>query len=66
MGRTIPSFRIASEIEIRKWRSFRHAFDKKDRKTFDEMLSIPRLYHVAGDYGLQTYFNSSNSNVDYI
>jgi hypothetical protein len=24
------------------------------------------LYHVAGDYGLQTYFNSSNSNVDYI
>jgi len=48
MGRTIPSFRVASEIEIRKWRSFRHALDKKDRKTFDEMLYIPRLYNVAG------------------
>jgi hypothetical protein len=41
MGRTIPSFRVASEIEIRKWRSFRHALDKKDRRTFDEMLSFP-------------------------
>ena len=48
MGRTIPSYRIASEIEIRKWRSFRKALDKKDRKVFDEMLSIPRFYNVAG------------------
>ena len=48
MGRTIPSFGVASEIEIRKWRSFRHALDKKDRRTFDEMLSLPRLYNVAG------------------
>ena len=48
MGRTILSFRIASEIEIRKWRSFRKAFDKQDRKKFDEMLSIPRFYNVAG------------------
>ncbi len=48
MDRTIPSFGVASEIEIRKWRSFRHALDKKDRRTFDEMLSLPRLYNVAG------------------
>jgi len=48
MGRTIPSYRIASEMEIRKWRSFRKLLDKKDRKVFDEMLSIPRLYNVAG------------------
>ena len=48
MGRTIPSYRIVSEIEIRKWRSFRKALDKKDRKVFDEMLSIPRFYNVAG------------------
>jgi len=48
MGRTIPSYQIASEIEIRKWRSFRKAFDKQDRKKFDEMLSIPRFYNVAG------------------
>lgn len=48
MGRTIPSYRIVSEIEIRKWSSFRKALDKKDRKVFDEMLSIPRFYNVAG------------------
>jgi hypothetical protein len=48
MGRTIPSYQIASEIEIRKLRSFRKALDKQDRKKFDEMLSIPRFYNVAG------------------
>jgi len=47
MGRTIPSYRIASEVEIRKWRSFRKALDKRDRKKFDEILSIPRFYNVA-------------------
>jgi len=48
MGRTIPSYRIASEMEIRKWRSFRKLLDKQDRKKFDDMLSIPRFYNVAG------------------
>ena len=48
MGRTIPSYRIASEIEILKWRPFRKLLDKQDRKIFDEMLSIPRLYNAAG------------------
>jgi hypothetical protein len=48
VGRSVHSFRIASEIEILKWKSFRHSLDKQDRKVFDEMLSIPRLYAVAG------------------
>ena len=48
MGRTIPSYRIASEIEIWKWRPFRKLLDKQDRKKFDEMLSIPRLYNAVG------------------
>ena len=48
MGRTIPSYRIASEMEIRKWRPFRKLLDKQDRKTFDDMVSIPRFYNVAG------------------
>jgi hypothetical protein len=48
MGRTIPSFRIASEMEIWKWRTFRKFLDKQDRKVFNEMLSIPRLYNAAG------------------
>jgi hypothetical protein len=48
MGRTIPAYRIASEIEIWKWRPFRKLLDKQDRKKFDELLSIPRLYNSAG------------------
>jgi hypothetical protein len=48
MGRTIPSYRIATEIERSKWKSFRQALDKKDRKIFDEMFSYSRLYNSAG------------------
>jgi hypothetical protein len=36
------------EIGVLKWRPFRKLLDKQDRKKFDEMLSIPRLYNVAG------------------
>lgn len=48
MGRAIPSYRIASEMEIWKWRSFRKLLGKQDRKKFDEMLDIIRFYNVAG------------------
>jgi hypothetical protein len=48
MGRTIPSYRIASDMERWKWRSFRKALDKQDRKKFDEMFSYSRLYNAAG------------------
>jgi hypothetical protein len=48
VGRTVPSYRIGSERERRKWKIFRDQLDKSERKTFDEMLSISRLYNVAG------------------
>ena len=48
IGWTIPSFRIASEMERWKWRPFRHVLGKKDRKIFDEMFSYSRLYNAAG------------------
>lgn len=47
MGRTIPSFRIAAEMEAVKWRDFRLALNRKDRKSFDQMLSYVRLYNSA-------------------
>ena len=47
MGRTIPSFRIALEMEREEWKPFRNALDKKDRKKFDEMWDIPRWYVSA-------------------
>ena len=50
MGRTIPSFRIASMEEQREWKQFRQALDKQDRKVFDNMFSIAHLYNSACSY----------------
>jgi hypothetical protein len=53
MGRTIPSFRLALEIEKQDWKPFRNALDKSDRKKFDDMWDIPRLYTSACSYSVQ-------------
>jgi hypothetical protein len=50
MGRTIPSFRIASVEEYKEWKGFRQALDKSDRKVFDDMFSISHLYNLASSY----------------
>jgi hypothetical protein len=48
MGRTVPSYRIATEMERGKWKIFRQRLDKKDKKMFDEMFDYSRLYNSAG------------------
>jgi hypothetical protein len=48
MGRTVPSYRLASERERRKWKIFREQLDKSERKIFDEMMSYSRLHNAAG------------------
>ena len=50
MGRTIPSFRIASMIEEKKWKSFRNSLAKSERKIFDDMFAISHLYNSACSY----------------
>ena len=47
MGRTIPSFRISSIIEEKKWKQFRNSLDKEDKKIFDEIFLLARLYNTA-------------------
>ncbi len=48
MGRTVPSFRIVLAEEKQEWKPFRNALDKKsERKEFDKMWDIPRLYNMA-------------------
>jgi hypothetical protein len=47
MGRTIPSFRLASVEEQKEWKEFRQALDRSDRKIFDDMFSIAQLYNSA-------------------
>jgi len=48
MGRTIPSYRLASEREKRKWKIIRQELDKSERELFDEMMSYSRLYNTGG------------------
>jgi hypothetical protein len=50
MGRTIPSFRLASVEEEREWKVFRNALDKSGRRIFDEMFSISHLYNSVCSY----------------
>ena len=51
MGRTIPSFRIAAILEEKEWKLFRKYLNKKDdKKAFDNMFSISRLYNSACSY----------------
>jgi hypothetical protein len=50
MGRTIPSFRIASVMEQNEWKAFGKCLDKSDRKAFDRMFSIAHLYNSACSY----------------
>jgi hypothetical protein len=52
MGRTIPSFRIAAVLEEKEWKPFKKYLNKKDKKAFDDMFSIARLYNSVCSYSL--------------
>ena len=48
MGRTISSFRLALAEEESEWRKeYRQYLGKRERKAFDEMFAIVRLYISA-------------------
>jgi hypothetical protein len=53
MGRTTPSSRTTLTMEKEVWKPFRNALDKSDRKEFDEMWDIPRLYASACSNSVQ-------------
>ena len=44
---------MALALEQEDWKPFRNALDKSDRKKFDEMWDIPRLYTSACSYAVQ-------------
>jgi hypothetical protein len=47
LGRTIPSFRLALDEEKSEWENYRKHLDRSERKDFDDMFAIPRLYISA-------------------
>ncbi len=48
MGRTIPSYRMAIDMEIAKWKPFRDALRKPEKDIFGNMLLRSKLYASAG------------------
>ena len=48
MGRTVPSFRPALEMEIETWKDFKRALNPKDKELFDKILDYARVHADAG------------------
>jgi hypothetical protein len=48
LGRTVPSYRQALEMEIVRWEGFRKALRDRDLDAFDEMMNACRVYASAG------------------
>jgi len=48
MGRTVPSYRMALEFEIDRWKDFRNALPSdQDRLVFDELMDMCRAHSSA-------------------
>ena len=47
MGKTIPSYRMALESEIKKWEGFSKALRNDDREAFEQMMNACRNYASA-------------------
>jgi hypothetical protein len=48
MGRTLPPFRPALDMEIASWGEFRRGLRPEDRSTFDTLLQFARQHADAG------------------
>ncbi len=45
MGKTVPSYRMAVEWEIGKWKGFRNALaSEEDQVAFDKLMDMCRTY----------------------
>jgi hypothetical protein len=53
MGRTVESYRMALEDEIRRWAGFTKALRTEDRDAFEAMMNACRLHASAGSNATQ-------------
>jgi hypothetical protein len=53
MGRTVESYRMAIEDEIRRWKGFAKALRAEDREAFEVLMDDCRLYASAGSNATQ-------------
>ena len=47
MGRTVPTFRAALEVAIKRWDGYRKALRRDEREAFDRMMDACRLHSSA-------------------
>ncbi len=48
MGRTVPSYRIALESEIDRWKPFAKALSIREKAAFEELTDCARNHAMAG------------------
>jgi hypothetical protein len=48
LGRTVPSFRMALEQELQKWKEFRRGLRIEEQAILDELLNTVRKHADAG------------------
>jgi len=48
LGRTVPSFRMALEQELQKWKEFRRGLRIEEQAILDELLNNVRKHADAG------------------
>ena len=53
VGKTVESYRMAIEDEIRRWNGFAKALRKEDREAFDILMDACRSYASAGSNATQ-------------
>ena len=53
MGRTVESYRMVIEDEMRRWKGFAKALRAEDREAFEAIMDACRLYASAGSNATQ-------------
>mgnify|MGYP006268710173 CR=1 FL=1 len=53
MGKTVESYRMALEDEIRRWDGFAKALRSEDREAFEELMDACRVFASAGSNATQ-------------
>ena len=53
MGKTVESYRIALEDEIRRWKGYEKALRTEDREAFEELMDACRNFASAGSNATQ-------------
>lgn len=48
MGKTVPSYRMALENEINRWKGFARALRSEEREAFEALMDACRSYASAG------------------